>query len=172
MSGLLGITGPAGSGKTTVGDMLVSAGWHRVKFAGPLKAMCRAMGMTEDMIEGDLKEAPIDWLGGKTPRYVMQTLGTEWGRDLIDPDLWVRLARREIISHLERGRNVVVDDLRFDNEHKVILDLDGAVLRLEGRGGIGKHRSEQTLPAHIIFENTGTPDNLREFVEFIFLAES
>lgn len=171
MTGLLAITGPAGSGKTTVGDMLVSKGWHRVKFAGPLKAMCRAMGMTDEMIEGSLKETPIDWLGGKTPRYVMQMLGTEWGRDLIDPDLWVRLGRREIISHLERGRNVVVDDLRFENEHKAIVDLDGAVLRIEGRGGIGKHRSEQTLPAHIIYENTGTTENLQDFVEYIFLSE-
>lgn len=172
MSGLLAITGPAGSGKTTVGDMLVSKGWHRVKLAGPLKAMCRAIGMTDEMIEGSLKETPIDWLGGKTPRYVMQTLGTEWGRDLIDHDLWVRLGRNEIISHLERGRNVVVDDLRFENERKVIMDLEGAVLRLEGRGGIGGHRSEQTLPAHIIFQNNGSPEDLQTFVEHVFLTEN
>ena len=129
MSGLLGVTGPDGAGKTTVGDMLVSAGWHRVKFAGLLKDARRA----------------------------------------IDPDLCVSSARREIIANLERGRNVVVDDVCFENEHQAILDLGGAVLRLEGRGGIGKHRRGQTLPAHIIFENTGTPDGLRKFIEFTFL---
>ena len=171
MSGLLAITGAAGSGKSSVAEILLDAGWARVKFAGPLKAMCRAMGMTDRMIEGDLKEKPVDWLGGKSPRYVMQTLGTEWGREFIDPDLWVRLARREIISQLERGRNVVVDDLRFENEHKAILDLGGSILRLEGRGGIARHVSEQKLPAHIIFENTEGTEELKAFVEYIFLTE-
>ena len=42
---LLGITGKAGSGKTKAADHLVSLGWTRVKLAGPLKDMLRAIGL-------------------------------------------------------------------------------------------------------------------------------
>ena len=49
---VLGITGRAGSGKTTAADYLVSNGWRRVKMAGPLKDMMRAGGLTDRHIEG------------------------------------------------------------------------------------------------------------------------
>jgi hypothetical protein len=51
--------------------------WRQVKFAGPLKSMCMALGLTEAHIEGHLKEVPCELLCGQTPRHAMQTLGTE-----------------------------------------------------------------------------------------------
>jgi hypothetical protein len=62
-------------------------GFARVRFAGPLKAMMAALGCTNAEIDGDRKEVPCDLLGGKSPRWAMQTLGTEWGRKLIGDDL-------------------------------------------------------------------------------------
>lgn len=74
---VVALSGLAGSGKSTLADYLIQRhGYTRVKFAGPLKAMCRAMGMDEAQIEGHLKEVPSPHLQGRTPRYVMQTLGT------------------------------------------------------------------------------------------------
>jgi hypothetical protein len=117
---IIGLTGLAGSGKSVVADVLVNEfGFTRVKFADPLKNMIRRMLADmghiefdiERMIEGDLKEVPIPELG-VTPRHLMITLGTEWGRDLVHADIWVRLwaARAECLP------NVVADDVRFDNE--------------------------------------------------------
>jgi hypothetical protein len=78
---LIALTGYAGSGKSTLADILACEhGFTVVKFAGPLKAMLRALGLDEREIEGDLKEQPCQLLAGHTPRRAMQTLGTEWGR--------------------------------------------------------------------------------------------
>jgi hypothetical protein len=167
--GLVGLTGKAGSGKTTAAQVLVDAGWHRVKFAGPLKDMLRGMGLTDRHIEGDLKEVPCDLLGGQTPRYAMQTLGTEWGRGLIHPDLWIMLARQRIVTAMAAGLNVVVDDVRFENEAAVIRDLGGYVVGLERGDGAGGHISEAGVAADLVYQNTGTEAELRGWIAYVFL---
>ena len=88
---IIGLTGLAGSGETTVARHLMGMhGFVRHRMAEPLKSMLKALGLTEQQIDGDLKEVPCELLGGKTPRHAMQTLGTEWGRDLISQNLWVK----------------------------------------------------------------------------------
>jgi hypothetical protein len=53
------MTGAAGAGKTTIAKYLVEhCGYHRIRFAGPLKAMAAAMGLSEDEIDGHLKDTP------------------------------------------------------------------------------------------------------------------
>jgi hypothetical protein len=49
----------------------------------------------EHFFDRQLKETPLPVIG-KSPREIMQTLGTEWGRRLVNPDLWVCLAEREV----------------------------------------------------------------------------
>ena len=165
---LVAFTGPAGCGKSTAADMLVYAGWERVKFASTLKQMCRAMGMTDDMIEGGEKENPQSLFGGQTPRYIMQTLGTEWGRKVIHPDLWVSITSADIQRHLDDGRNVVVDDCRFQNEANRIRALGGTVVGIAGRGGIsGEHESELGVAPDFIIDNNGTLADLEKAVDQI-----
>lgn len=123
---LIALTGPAGAGKSTAAKHLVARHGYRVeKFAGPLKDMLRGFGLTERHIEGDLKEVPCDLLGGKTPRYAMQTLGTEWGRDLISPSLWVDTWSSRAATGL-----VVCDDCRFPNEAAAVRALGGVIVRV------------------------------------------
>jgi hypothetical protein len=120
---IVGLSGLAGSGKSVVAEALVrELGFTRVKFADPLKNMIRRMladmGHTaEDIerhLEGDLKEVPMPELG-VTPRHMMITLGTEWGRDLVHPDLDPPLGTRAPSFPL-----VVADDVRFPNEVALI----------------------------------------------------
>jgi hypothetical protein len=177
MTRLIALTGAAGSGKSTAADYLVRTGWKRVKFAGPLKDMMRALyrgaGLPEDQIErrieGDLKERHDPLLGAmNTPRWAMQTLGTEWGRDLITPGLWTGIAAARIRAHLSDGDRVVVDDCRFDNEAATIHDLGGKVVQITGRGGIaGKHVSEQGVAPDLICQNTGTIAELQGWLEYV-----
>lgn len=165
MPDLIGLSGPAGAGKSTAARVLRRHGWARVKFAGPLKAMLRAM-LTEAgvppseirrMIEGDLKETPQPILGGRTPRHAMQTLGTEWGRSCMAADLWVTLAAARIAGLLAAGRNVVVDDVRFANEAALIRSMGGRVVLIDRPGvtPVGTHASEAGVPWDASILNDG-----------------
>lgn len=163
---IVGLTGLIASGKTTVALSLVwQHNFTRVRFAEPLKDMLRALGLQEPEIEGTLKETPCDLLGGRTPRLAMQTLGTEWGRGMIDPDLWVRAWHKRLSCQY----NIVADDVRFPNEAAAIKELGGTLIRIV-RGGsrmrAGTHQSEiQDFQADFTIQNTGTIAQLVRAVE-------
>lgn len=128
---LVGLSGAAGAGKSTAADILIhDYGFTRVKMAGPLKAMLRAIGLTDEEIEGGSKELPCALLKGVTPRHAMISLGCGWGRDAIHPDLWTGLWQRQAQEALSRGHSVVVDDVRFANEAEAVRALGGTVLRI------------------------------------------
>lgn len=144
---IIGLVGLAGSGKSEVARVLIEeAQFERVKFADPLKNMLRTMlrdiGHTaedvERYVEGDLKESVVDGVG-VTARRLMVTLGTEWGRDCIAQDLWIRLwsARAEMSDH------VVADDVRFDNEVEAIRSRGGEIWQIV-RPGV-----EKAADAHV-----------------------
>lgn len=165
---VVAFTGVAGSGKSTATRyLIVRHGYTLVKFAGPLKDMMRAIGLTEDEIEGGLKEQPSHTLFGKTPRHAMQALGTEWGRDLIHPDFWISLWRRRVETVLADGGRVVTDDCRFPNEARAVRKFGGNIYLLSGRGGIaGNHASEKGCEDmdHVLI-NKGSIDELYSMVD-------
>lgn len=147
---LIGLSGKAGSGKTTVTNYLTTMGFSTRKFAGPLKSMLSDLLVTQGVapedttryIEGDLKEVPTDLLGGKSPRHAMQTLGTEWGRGQLHEDFWVHAALR----NLDPG-DLIFDDVRFPNEALAIRNKGGIVVKIsrEDAPQIGRHLSEDAL---------------------------
>jgi hypothetical protein len=123
--------GPAGCGKSTAAHFLRDEyGYSQIKFAHPIKEMLRVLGLEDRHLEGDEKETPCELLGGVSPRRAMQTLGTEWGRRLIHPDLWVRAWMREAVWRLQNGQRLVIDDLRYPNELDAVLRLGGSTLRI------------------------------------------
>lgn len=159
---ILALSGPAGSGKSTAAAHLITKGYTLVKFAGPLKAMCRAVGLDDEHIEGSMKERPLDWLQDKSPRQFMQHLGTEFGRDCIGPHFWVGLWERAALDVLDQGGRVVCDDCRFANEADAVRKLGGVVVRLVGRGGLaGGHASESMdWEADVTLQNCGAISDL------------
>ncbi len=149
---LVGLIGRKGSGKDTAAVTLTAQGYGNVKFAGALKDMIRNLlvyqglgpGVIEQMVEGDLKEVPTEYLAGRTPRYAMQTLGTEWGRDLIDSDFWVTSAIRRAEGH---GQTVITD-VRFPNEMAAIEQAGGVVIGIVPdwiKPTEGEHESEALI---------------------------
>lgn len=169
MGKLLGITGLAGSGKTTAANLLLSRAKDstRLPLAQPLKEMCLCLGLTEEMVFGDQKMTPIPGLGDITPRYIMQTLGTEWGRNTIHPDLWVLSWRTRVRKDFDDGIKLVVcDDVRFPNEVRFIKKMGGKVIRVTSdRVKQGSHVSESfitSLDVDAEIENNGGMDELSD----------
>tara|TARA_R100001460_G_scaffold45723_2_gene83001 strand:- start:338 stop:895 length:558 start_codon:yes stop_codon:yes gene_type:complete len=155
---LIGLCGKKGSGKTYIANHFAGKYDATVcRFADTLKAMMRAMGFTERQITGDLKETPCSVLDGKTPRYAMQTLGTEWGRDTIHKNIWVNIA---INKAVELDGIAIFDDVRFPNEIEAIHTNGGVVAWVERDSiyrGSDEHPSEVSVtPADcdIFLDNT------------------
>jgi hypothetical protein len=135
---LIGVVGFIGSGKGTVGDILTEHGFHKDSFAKPLKdAVAMIFGWSRELLEGDTDRSrtwreEIDPYWSEkfnrpfTPREALQLMGTEAGRDVFHNDIWV-------ISLLNRvkGKDVVVTDVRFQNEIKYIQDNGGIVIRVK-----------------------------------------
>jgi len=133
---LIGLGGKAASGKTTASNFLINQkNFVPIKLAGPLKSMLSKLielqgGDVPEWIEGARKEETCPYLGGKTPRLAMQTLGTEWGRNNMGSDFWVDIAANRIKIAMNKGCNVVVDDVRFPNELAMVRQLGGRLLYL------------------------------------------
>jgi hypothetical protein len=169
---LIAFVGLRRSGKDSAAAALVKEGWQLVKFADGLKTMLRAyfqyLGVApldiERLIEGDLKEEPTHMLCGKSTRWAMQTLGTEWGRDLIGGDLWVNAT----LARASQFSRAVISDCRFPNEAKAVQTQGGLIIRVV-RSGLtaDSHPSEQlidSIPADFLIVNDGTLDDLHKKV--------
>jgi hypothetical protein len=58
----------------------------------------------------------------------MQLLGTEYGRDMLRKDLWIKRAELEHLKNVKIGRGTIITDVRFENEAEWIRSQPGAVL--------------------------------------------
>lgn len=159
MSIIIGLCGYKRTGKTTVAEILCDRyGYFHESFASPLREfVATIIGHDLQSLEA-VKEEPLEWLDGMTPRAMMQTVGTEWGRDMIHPELWVRSLVKRIAPAISRGQPVVVSDVRFPNEALAIRNLGGIIVRVT-RPGMerGTHPSEtqvDAIEADFEFPNT------------------
>jgi len=136
---IIGVVGFIGSGKGTVADILVNKkDFTKISFADSLKdATAAIFGWPRALLEGDtdesreFRETKDEWWSEKTglyitPRNMLQKLGTEAGRDVIHDDLWVLSAERKIGMY----KNVVIPDVRFPNEMKIIQNMGGFIVRV------------------------------------------
>ena len=154
MSKIIGLAGPKGVGKSTyanqlVFDMYKTREWSDairiISFASPLKEMLGCI-VHKDYIED--KERVIPNLG-VSARHCLQTLGTEWGRNLISDSIWIDITRHRIEE--SDAKIFIIDDVRFDNEAEMIRDMGGEVWKLS-RSGVNED------DAHI--SESGVSDNL------------
>lgn len=149
--------------------------WNIVKFADALKdIVCLLINCTREQLENQefkSRELGEKWRvyrnlkSGKigieqiksdeiaatyilTPRALLQLLGTECGRNIIHPDIWINSLFSSYIDTSEKRvcaetgmpilatwevkyPNWIITDLRFENELQAIKDRKGITIRVE-----------------------------------------
>jgi len=171
MPRLIGLTGVARSGKDTVGNILVNDfRFKTVYFAEPLKEGLKLMlGLTDEHVHGSLKETVVGRFG-KSPRQMLQTLGTDWARNLVNQDTWLIVAKYKIEELMEQGYSVSLTDVRFDNEADMVREMGGQVWHIYRPGveAVNAHTSEAGVSfdkgADLLLTNDGTLEELSEEV--------
>lgn len=170
MKFIVGISGFAGVGKDTAGSALLSLGWGQRSFADPLRESCSIVTGVPVSIFTDpvLKNVPRDDLYGKTPREVLQLIGTEGWRTLISKDMWVdSFLQYAANTHYSNG--IFTCDVRFINEANAIQAAGGIHVHITRPGKDAPefiHQSETEIPevaklAHYIVVNDSTPEALQ-----------
>lgn len=152
---LIGLHGLARSGKdTTAAYIAAHYAFLTYALASPLKAALAEMfNLTQAQIEGDQKEVLLPSIG-KSPRQLMQLLGTEFGRHLVHDDLWLILAQQNIANLLDLSSawagGVVISDVRFENEAAWVRAQGGVVVHIYRPEvcGVNPHSSEAGIAVH------------------------
>ncbi len=139
---VIGLTGKAGCGKSTAALNVCQQYKSAVNmdFATPIRDMIMALDNSRNkpyskkvtkvnslwMVKQEVRG--LNFIGTRTYRHLMQTLGTEWGRDLVDKDLWVVKLFDSMINCNKLYRKgvtpiVVIDGIRFQNEVEFISNF-------------------------------------------------
>ncbi len=175
---IIGLCGPKGSGKSTLANELAQHKFfHRLPFANPIKLMMaellRVQGVSEEEIFRLVyidKEEETEFLNNRSSRHGQATLGTEWGRDLMDDLFWLGVWERTL-THLRRppaklGDNIVIEDVRFRNEAEMIHFHNGKVGLIQREGfNSSQHISEREylkIRHDFVIYNDSTPKHMLE----------
>lgn len=171
---IVGFTGPARAGKSTAAEFLARRGFVAYAFAQPLKeALSVMLRIRMEELELPSKDEPLEPYG-KSLRHMMQTLGTEWGRQMIHPDLWVMLADQKLKGlraarggHFPPNVRLSISDVRFNNEAYWLRSVGGKLIHIRRQKGPfieSRHASEGGVmfdaQRDLVLENNGTPRQL------------
>ena len=169
---IIGLCGAAGAGKDTVAEALAAGGYGRIAFADPLyEAVSAITGLTvEQLHDRSRKENALGWISC-SPRRLLQTLGTDWGRNMIHEEIWVMATMQRADA---AGGDICITDVRFPNEAAAIKARGGVVWRVVRPGfnpldgAAAGHESERGVPQEYIDDeivNSGSIADLRAAVD-------
>lgn len=190
---LIGLTSAIGADKDTVAEMLQqSHGFCMLTFKKEMvDRLVRAIAgeysheIKNLFYDRELKDKPSALLNGNTPRDLMKSFGTDFGRKVVRKDIWVWPVERDINRILSAGstflkglyvsniKGIVISDVCFDNEAEMIKRNGGEIWRIEREnnpyGSDTRQDSERGIDErHIdkIIKNQGNDMNvLAEVVE-------
>lgn len=210
MGRIIGLMGQARAGKDTIAEYLAKKhGVVRIGLADPMKRFCKEIfDFSDEQLYGDKRDAfdiryprfnklesglPVS-RKNLTPRYALQTLGTEWGRDCYENvwiDYGIRVAKELLhgysrydvktgleITEKDTGicPGVAFSDLRFINEFDAVQKAGGLMVRvyrpmLAELGGVSNHASEEQQKGipdsdfDVIITNDGTLEELYKKID-------
>lgn len=145
---IIGLSGAMGSGKDTAGLIIRHAypdkHFVHVSFADALKKAYSVMTGIPwvDTEKFKQEECPVLKL---SRREILQRIGTNALRNNFDKDIWIN-----ILSAKHKNENLIITDVRFDNEVSWIKKEGGLVIKIERTDEVAKsiyayHESEQVV---------------------------
>jgi len=132
---IIGVTGNKYNGKDTFADYLVlHYGYTKIAIADPIKEICKIMfNFNDEQLYGNLKEE-IDPLWNIKPRNAFQFIGTDLIRNQISQlipnitdNFWIYVIKNKI---LKENKKFIISDIRYENEVKMIKELNGVIFRI------------------------------------------
>lgn len=166
---IIGLSGYAGSGKDEVAKVLVANGWTRLAFADAIRD---AVMLLNPILESGHRVSHIvETLGWDVAknysselRRALQVMGTDIGRELMGPDVWVN----KVMAKAVYG-NFVITDVRFENEAQAIKEQGGEIWRVNrpGKNPVNGHISEVAMDNYefdLVINNDSDLVHLRALV--------
>lgn len=133
---IIGLAGRKRSGKSTIAEYLHETMHTEVfAFADPIRWACDVVfeHIIAPKFWDELEREEIIPAIGKSRRQIEQMLGTEWGRELIHPDLWnIILQHRiqKVLKDCPRTELIVIEGIRFENEAALVRAMGGTVIHV------------------------------------------
>ena len=181
MALLIGFTGKAESGKNSASvcaeELIKSSGYslYSLAFADSVKELAaKVFNVPHHKFIVNKHQICEKW--GMTYRELLQLFGTDFARDMIHPDFWVKKFDERFKELSSNGTNIVlVTDVRFNNEAEYIINKGGAIISIERpvpnklNTAAQSHKSEIPIADTYIFktiQNDGNLTHLCKAVEF------
>ena len=167
---IIGLSGYARSGKDTVAELLVlNYEFKRVAFADGIRDALIALNPI--LHDGHRLNEIVQMYGWDVAkskdevRRLLQVMGTEVGRKLINEDVWVW----RLFNTIGDNERIVIPDVRFPNEANMVKDRGGEVWRINRHNhtAINDHVSERAMDNYMferVVYNDGTLDDLSDEV--------
>lgn len=142
---IIGLVGEKSAGKTTLAKYLIQTrNMTEIAFADPIKTQAgQVFNLTHEEKFGNRKEVRMERWNGITPRQVFQAWGELLRTDLMHrlfplnkflqenkTTLLTSMAKAKALKLIEKGENVIFSDVRFDDEFKLVQELNGVVIGL------------------------------------------
>lgn len=120
---LLAFAGKQRSGKDTAASYLIDKYPGEIyKFASPLYEIQKAIYDICDLYHNE----------NTKDRFLLQWIGTDWGRNTIDKDLWVNILEKRLKKNIREypDDNLYVTDCRFPQEVEMLEKLGFYIINI------------------------------------------
>ena len=178
MTKIIAFTGPACAGKDLTAEIMATQMLKRdpnvrirtLSFAAPIKeAVAAILGcQVHDFEDRTFKEGSLldSHRLDTSPRQMMQKLGDDYARQMIDADIWLKIAHTRYETCVRDGADFLfITDCRYDNEAEWVLENEGHILYIDRPdvAPVSAHVSEAGLsrPPCFVVDNRGSIDDLR-----------
>jgi hypothetical protein len=140
---LIGLVGKKQVGKDTVA-MYLKKRYQFINhaFADPLKEACQVLFMlNESQLNDNRLKERTDPRWDKTPRQMMQLVGTDLFRNHVDKDFWIKHMEFWIEMHPEES--IIISDVRFQNEADLIKERGGYLWKIDRTTAFSDHHESE-----------------------------